>query len=397
MKGISKTAKSINDSLTLALTSRGKELKAKGVDVVSFGAGEPDFDTPKHIRDAAKQALDEGFTRYTAAAGIMELRSAIADKLRRDNGLDYAPEQVIVTAGGKHAIFAAIYCLCEQGSEVIFPAPYWISYPEMARAVGARPVAVETDARNGYKITPAQLQAAVTPQSCLLLLNSPNNPTGAVYDEAELRALGEVVVRNDMAIVSDEIYEKLIYEGPHVSMAALSDELKGCTVVVNGFSKAYAMTGWRVGYAAGPPEVIKAMCRLQSHMISNVNSIAQKAALAALGGDSSAVEKMRRQYEKRREYLLSRLAGIPDISYPEPGGAFYVLVDVSGYYGRRAGDVVINDSLEFCEACLDEARLLLIPGRPFGADEAVRFSFAASMEDLERGLDRFEQFLNNLR
>jgi aspartate aminotransferase len=396
MKEISKKAKSINDSITLALTSKGRELKAKGVDVISFGAGEPDFDTPAQIRDAAKQALDEGFTHYTAAAGIMELRRAIADKLRRDNGLDYTPQQVVVTVGGKQAIFTAIYCLCEPGGEVIFPAPYWVSYPEMAKAVGAGPVVVETDAANNYKITPEQLQAAITPQSRLLLLNSPNNPTGAVYSEAELRAIGEVAVKNDLAIVSDEIYEKLTYGQPHVSIASLSDELKRCTVVVNGFSKAYAMTGWRVGYAAGPPEVIDAMARLQAHMISNVNSIAQKASLTALNDASSDVEAMRRQYAKRRGYLLSRLKEIPDISYPEPEGAFYVLVDVSRYYGRKAGDIVIDDSLEFCEACLDGVQLLLIPGRPFGADRAVRFSFAASMEDLKRGLDRFEQFLQNL-
>lgn len=397
MKDIAKTARSVNDSVTLALTSKGKELKAKGVDVISFGAGEPDFPTPEYIRNAAKKALDEGFTRYTASSGIVELRRAIAEKFRRDNRIDYTPDQILVTVGGKQAIFTAIQCLCDPDSEVIFPAPYWVSYPEMAKAVGARPVMVKTDAAHHYKMTPEQLEAAVTPRSRLLLLNSPNNPTGTVYTGEEIRAIGEVAVKNDLWIVSDEIYEKLIYGRKHVSIASLSEELKRRTIVVNGFSKAYAMTGWRVGYAAGPKDVIEAMGRMQSHMISNVNSISQKACLTALEGDSEQIEPMRREYERRRDYMTSRLDAIPGISYPEPRGAFYVLVDVSQYYGRTAGETIVRDSMTFCEACLDMARLLLIPGRPFGADWGVRFSFAASMKDLERGLDRFAEFIGSLK
>ena len=392
----SKTAQNINDSLTLALTSKGKELKANGVDVVSFTAGEPDFPTPKYICDAAKKAIDEGFTRYTATAGIPELRKAIAEKLRGENNLDYPPEQVIVTTGGKQAIFAAIYCLCDKGDEVIFPAPYWLSYPEMAKAVGAKPVAVKTDASNDYKITPKQLREHVTARSRLLLLNSPNNPTGAMYSEKELRALGEVVIEKDLTIVSDEIYEKLVYDGRHVSIAALSEELKGRTVVVNGFSKSYAMTGWRVGYAAGPLVAIQAMSRLQAQIVSNVNSIAQKAALAALKRDSRAVEKMRKEYARRREYIIGRMRKM-EIPFPKPAGAFYVLADVSRWYGARAGGKAITDSLTFCEACLEAARVMLIPGKPFGADWAVRFSFAVSMEDLKKGLDRFEKFVAGLK
>jgi aspartate aminotransferase len=397
MKKISKVAQNINDSLTLALTSKGNELKAKGVDVVSFTAGEPDFPTPKYICDAAKAALDAGFTRYTAAAGIPELRKAIAAKLRKENNLDYTPDQIIVTTGGKAAIFGAIYCLSENGAEVIVPAPYWLSYPEMAKAVGAKPVAVKTDAANDYKITARQLRAHVTPHSRILMLNSPNNPTGAMYSENELRALGEIAIEKDLTIISDEIYEKLVYDGRHVSIAALSEELKARTVVVNGFSKSYAMTGWRIGYAAGPLEVIKAMGRLQAQIVSNVNSIAQKAALAALEQDGRAIEDMRREYAKRREFLMARLADIPGIAFPRPAGAFYVLVDVSRYYGRKAGEKKITDSLTFCEACLEKANLLLIPGKPFGADWAVRLSFAVSMEDLKKGLDRFQKFLADMR
>jgi len=397
MKKISKVAQSINDSLTLALTSKGNELKAKGVDVVSFTAGEPDFPTPKYICDAAKAALDAGFTRYTAAAGIPELRKAIAAKLRKENNLDYSPDQIIVTTGGKAAIFGAIYCLSEKEAEVIFPAPYWLSYPEMAKAVGAKPVAVTTDASNDYKITAKQLRAHVTPNSTILLLNSPNNPTGAMYSENELRALGEIAIEKDLTIISDEIYEKLVYDGRHISIAALSEELKNRTVVVNGFSKSYAMTGWRIGYAAGPLDVIKAMGRLQAQIVSNVNSIAQKAALAALENDGRAIEEMRQEYARRREYLIARLIEIPDISFPRPAGAFYALVDVSRYYGRNAGGKKITDSLTFCEACLEKANLLLIPGQPFGADWAARLSFAVSMDDLKKGLDRFQKFLADMR
>jgi aspartate aminotransferase len=395
MNNISKVAQNINDSLTLALTEKGKELKAKGIDVVSFTAGEPDFPTPEYIRDAAKKAIDAGFTRYTASAGIPELRKAIAEKLRRENNLDYAPEQVIVTTGGKAAIFAAIYCLCEKDSEVIFPAPYWLSYPEMAKAVGAKPVAVKTDPANDYKITAWQLRQHTTRNSRLLLLNSPNNPTGAMYTEEELRELGEVAVEKDLTIVSDEIYEKLVYDRRHTSIAALSNELQERTVVVNGFSKSYAMTGWRVGYAAGPLEVIKAMTRLQAQIVSNVNSIAQKAALAALKGNNHEIEKMRLEYARRREYIMGRLKKL-EIPFPSPAGAFYVLADVSKYYGAKSGGKTITDSLTFCENCLENAGVMLIPGKPFGADWAVRFSFAVSMEDLKKGLDRFEKFLAGL-
>jgi len=393
---ISKIAQNINDSLTLALTSKGKELKANGVDVVSFTAGEPDFPTPKYICDAAKKAIDEGFTRYTAAAGIPELRRAVAKKLRKENNLDYPPEQIVVTTGGKQAIFAAIYCLCDKGDEVIFPAPYWLSYPEMAKAVGAKPVAVKTDASNDYKITPKQLREHITPNSRLLLLNSPNNPTGAMYSTEELRALGEVAVEKDLAIVSDEIYEKLVYDQRHTSIAALSEELKKRTVMVNGFSKSYSMTGWRVGYAAGPAAVIDAMTRLQAQIVSNVNSIAQKAALAALEKDSREVEKMRLEYARRREYIMGHLRKM-EIPFPTPAGAFYVLADVSRFYGAKAGGKAITDSLTFCEACLEAARVMLIPGKPFGADWAVRFSFAVSMEDLKKGLERFDKFVAGLK
>ncbi len=395
---LSKIVETLSDSATLALHSLGQQMRAQGIDVISFGAGEPDFNTPGHICEAAVEAMREGFTRYTPVAGIPELRRAISEKFARDNGLEYSPEQIIVSCGAKHSVFNAIYVLCERGDRVVVSAPYWLSYPEMVKAVGAEPTIVRTEEKNDYKITPEQLDRAIDERTRVFLINSPNNPTGSVYTEDELRAIGEVAVKRNVAVISDEIYEKIIYDdAKHVSIAALSEGLRESTIVVNGFSKACAMTGWRLGYAAGPVDVIKAMSRLQAQVTSNANSIAQKAAMAALEGSDKEMKAMVEEFSFRKRHAVSRLTRIPDISFPVPRGAFYVFVDVAKYYGASVAGKTVSDSASFCKACLDKERLLLIPGKPFGADGCVRISFAVSMEDLEKGLDRFERFLERLK
>jgi aspartate aminotransferase len=395
---LSKIVKTIDDSATLALNSLGQQLRSQGIDVISFGAGEPDFNTPDFICKAAEKAMKDGFTRYTAVAGIAELREAICEKLSRDNGLQYSPDQILVSCGAKHSVFNAIYVLCEAGDKVVIPAPYWLSYPEMVKAVGAQPVIVQTEEKNGYKITAQQIERSADVRTRVLLMNSPNNPTGAVYDEGELRAIGAVAEKHGIAVISDEIYEKIIYDDArHVSIASLSPALKEATVVVNGFSKAYAMTGWRLGYAAGPLDVIKAMGRLQAQVTSGTNSIAQKAAVAALKGGEASVKTMVEEFSFRKRHVISRLSQVPGVSLPVPRGAFYVLVDVSKYYGATVDGEAVKDSASFCKACLKKEQLLLIPGGPFGADKCVRISFAVSMSDLEKGLDRFERFLDRLK
>lgn len=395
---LSKIVGTLGDSATLALNSLAQQMRAEGIDVISFGAGEPGFNTPQYICEAAARAMETGFTRYTAVAGIPDLREAICTKLTQDNNLDYSPKQIIVSCGAKHSVFNAVYVLCERGDRVLIPAPYWLSYPEMVKAVGAEPLIVQTAEKNNYKITPEQLDETIDKRTKILLINSPNNPTGSVYSEGELRAIGEVAEKKDIAIISDEIYEHIVYgDAKHVSIASLSPALKERTVVVNGFSKAYAMTGWRLGYAAGPPEVIKAMGRLQAQMTSNANSIAQKAGVAAIQGDGKEVKLMVEEFSFRKTHVVSRLAGIPDISFPEPCGAFYIFVDISGYYGGAVDGETITGSESFCRVCLNKERLVLIPGKPFGADGCVRISFAVSMEDLEDGLDRFERFLERLK
>ncbi len=394
---LSKAVMKLGDSATLALNSLGKQLRAEGIDVISFAAGEPDFNTPEFIRDAAKRAMDEGYTRYTAVAGLPELRQEICRRFAQDTGLEYSPEQILVSCGAKQCVFGAIYVLCDPGDRVVIPVPYWLSYPEMVKAVDAEAIFIHTKEKDAYKITAEQLDKAIDERTRAVLINSPSNPTGSVYTEAELRAIGEVAEKHDIAIISDEIYEKLVYDGAsHVSIAALDPRFKARTIVINGLSKAYAMTGWRLGYAAGPTDVIKAMARLQGQVTSSANTIAQKAATVALAGDDREVHAMLDEFASRKTHLLNRLEHVADISFPVPRGAFYVLVDVSKYYGATLNGVCIEDSAAFCKACLDTEQLLLIPGGPFGADNCVRFSFAVSMEDLEKGLDRFEMFLERL-
>jgi len=392
---VSKRASAVPPSATIAVTSRAKELKAQGVDVVSFGAGEPDFDTPDYIKDAAIKALKAGRTKYTATPGIIELRTAIADKLQRENGLKYSPDQIIANIGAKHSVYEAMQAVLDPGDEVILPTPYWVTYPEAIKLAGAAPKIVQTDRANGYKITPQQLKEAITEKTAMLLINSPNNPGGFTYTPEELADLAKVIEDTQVYVLSDEIYEKLIYgETKFVSFASLSDDAYSRTLTVNGLSKAFAMTGWRLGYTAGPLEVIKAMARLQSHMTQNPVTFVQDAAIAALKGDGGVVEKMRTEFERRAKYMAQRLNSIEGIVCAEPTGAFYCFPDVSSHYGRNINGAKINGSTDFAKALLEQANVALVPGLPFGCDNNVRLSFACSLEQITTGLDRIEEWLN---
>lgn len=392
---VSERAQNVPASATIAVTARAQELKAEGVDVVGFGAGAPDFDTPEYIKDAAIKALKAGQTKYTAAGGIVELRKAIAAKLEKENGLKYAPEQVIVNIGGKHSVYEAMQAMLDPGDEVILPTPYWVTYPEVVKLAGGVVKVVETDRANSYKITPEQLKGAIGKKTAAIILNSPNNPGGFTYSPEELAALAKVLEGTDVVVVSDEMYEKLIYgDTKFVSFASLSDDAYGRTLTLNGFSKAFSMTGWRLGYTAGPLDVIKAMGRLQSHMTSNAVTFGQYAAIAALGEEAgAAIEKMRVEFEKRGKYMTQRLNSMEGVVCTESTGAFYCFPDVSGNYGRNIGGVEIGGSMDFAKALLEQANVALVPGLPFGCDGNVRLSFACSMEQITKGLDRIEKWL----
>jgi aspartate aminotransferase len=384
MSFVSSKIAELSPSITLAVTSQAAKMKKEGIDVCSFGAGEPDFDTPQHIKEAAVRALAEGKTKYTAASGLLELREAICAKLLVDNGLEYTPGQVSVNCGAKHSCFNAIAAACGPGDEVIIPAPYWTSYPDMVRIVGATPVIVETKQENGWKMTPEEFESAMSPATKMLILNSPSNPTGAVYSKEELAAIGEICASEDILILSDEIYEKLTYdETPHVSIASISKELKDLTIVVNGFSKAYSMTGWRLGYTAAPRELADAIDTIQSHTTSAPATFAQWAAITALQGDQQIMEDMRQEFDLRRGYMLGRFSKISNVSVVEPKGAFYFLVNI-GRMGIK--------SMNFAEKLLSRMHVAVVPGIAFGADDTVRFSYACSLDVIKKGLDRFEEF-----
>jgi aspartate aminotransferase len=382
-------------SATLAVTSRAKELKAQGVDVVGFGAGEPDFDTPDYIKNAAIESLKGGKTKYTPAAGIVELRKAISEKFKKDNGLNYSPEQIVVNIGGKHSVYEAMQAVLDPGDEVILPAPFWVTYPEAIRLAGATPKIVKTTAHTGYKITPTQLRKAITEKTAMFVLNSPNNPGGFTYTPQELKALAEVLEGTNVCVLSDEIYEKLIYgDTEFVSFAALSSDAYSRTLTLNGFSKTFSMTGWRLGYTAGPLEVVKAMGRLQDHMTSNAVTFAQYAAVAALGEPAAqAIESMRIEFERRGQYMAKRLNALEGVLCPEPTGAFYCFPDVSSHYGRNMNGVKIKGSMDFAKALLEQANVAVVPGLPFGCDNNVRLSFACSLEQITKGLDRLQEWL----
>jgi aspartate aminotransferase len=375
----------VTPSLTLAIAAKAKAMKAEGIDVCSFSAGEPDFDTPEHIKAAAKKALDEGKTKYGPVAGEPKLREAIARKLKTDNGLDYKAENVIVTNGGKHGLYNLMMALIEPGDEVIIPAPYWLSYPEMVKLAGGVPVIIQTDTATGYKIAPEQLRSAITNNTKLFVLNSPSNPSGVVYTPAEIKALAEVVVEKDILVVSDEIYEKIIYDSAEqISIGSLGTEIFQRTIISNGFAKAYSMTGWRLGYLAGSVELIKAVSTIQGHSTSNVCTFAQYGAIAALEGSQDCVEQMRQAFAQRRQVMMQRLGEIPGITYAKPDGAFYMFVNIS-----KTG----MTSLEFCDALLESHQVAAIPGIAFGADDHIRLSYATDMTSIEKGMDRLDKFV----
>jgi aspartate aminotransferase len=391
---ISERAQAVPPSATLAVSARAKQLKAQGVDVVSFGAGEPDFDTPDYIKDAAIKAMKAGKTKYTAAVGVPELRVAIAEKLKRENGLNYTAEQVIVNIGAKHSVYVAMQAVLDAGDEVILQTPYWVTYTETIKLAGAVPKIIQTDSSSGYKITPKRLKQAITEKTTMLVVNSPNNPGGFTYTPEELAGLAKVLEGTTVYVLSDEIYEKLIYgDTKFVSFASLNKDAYNRTLTINGFSKTFAMTGWRMGYTAGPLEVIKAMGCLQSHMTSNPVTFAQDAAIAALEGDVGAVEKMRTEFERRGKYMAQRLNSIEGVQCCEPTGAFFCLTSVSSHYGRTINGAKISGSMDLAKALLEQANVALVPGLPFGCDRNVRLSFACSIEQITKGLDRLEKWL----
>jgi aspartate aminotransferase len=377
----------VSSSLTLAIDAKAKAMKAAGVDICSFSAGEPDFNTPEHIRAAAKQALDQGKTRYGPAAGEPGLRAAIARKLQQDNDLCYEAENVMVTNGGKHSLHNLMMALIEPGDEVIIPTPFWVSYPEMVKLAGGVPVMVPTDASSGYKITPERLRQAITAKTRLFVLNSPSNPTGMVYTPAEVRAIAEVIVEKDIWVVSDEIYEKILYDGAtHLSIGAVSPAVFDRTVISSGFAKAYAMTGWRVGYLAGPVELIKAATKIQGHTTSNVCTFAQFGAIAALESPQDCIETMRQAFAQRRQVMLDGLNSIPGLTCLKPDGAFYLFPDIS-----KTG----LTSLKFCDALLESQQVAVIPGIAFGADDHIRLSYATDLPTIEKGLERLSTFMQS--
>jgi aspartate aminotransferase len=385
---ISRRAASLSPSLTLAIDSKAKAMKAEGIDVVGFGAGEPDFDTPQHIKDAAAKALAEGFTKYTPASGIPELRQAVADKFKRDNGLSYKPSQCIISCGGKHSCYNVFMALCEEGDEVIIPAPYWLSYPEMVKLAGATPVILPTTDQTEFKVTPAQLRDAITPRTRLFVLNSPSNPTGTVYTPAEIKALGDLCVEQGVLILSDEIYEKLVYDGAqHVSVASFSPKHYDHTIIVHGLAKAYSMTGWRLGFTAAPEPIARALDAIQSHSTSNPTSFAQKGGVAALNGPQDHLVGWVGEYAKRRSYAHQRLNQMPGITCVNARGAFYLFPNIS-----RLG----LSSTDFCARLLEQEKVAAVPGIAFGADDYIRISYATSLATIEKGLDRLERFVKSL-
>ena len=391
---LSRKALQVSASPTLAIDAKFKAMKADGIDVIGFGCGEPDFDTPDNIKAAAIKAIEEGQTKYTPASGTLALKQAICDKLKRDNGLDYKPSNIVVSNGAKHSLLNAFNAIINPGDEIIVPAPYWVSYTEMIKMADGVPVIIETKEEDDFKFTAQQLRDAITPKTKALVLNSPSNPTGMLYGEAELREIAEIAVENDIFVVADEIYEKLIYDGKqHVSIASFNEEIKDRTIIINGVSKSYAMTGWRIGFTAANEAVTKAMANMQSHAASNPSSISQAAALEAYNGEQETVEEMRKVFEERRNYMVDRINSIAGVSCRKPEGAFYVMMNIKEVFGREICGKVINSSDDFCEVLLENSLVALVPGSGFGIEGYVRWSYATSMENIVKGLDRLEDFL----
>ncbi len=397
MSVLSNRAKSLKPSPTLAINAKAKSMQAQGIHVISFGAGEPDFDTPENIKQAAKKAIDDGFTKYTPVGGIDDLKDAIIKKFQRDNQLTYKRSEIIVSCGGKHSFYNLAQAIFDQGDEVIVPAPYWVSYPPMVSLANATPVIAETTEENAFKITPEGLQKALTPKTKALILNSPSNPTGSAYTREELEAIGGMAVSKNFFVISDEIYEKIVYDDfKFISIASLSDEMKKRTIIVHGVAKTYAMTGWRIGYTAGPEEIISAMNNIQSQSTSNPTSIAQKASVEALIGPQGEVDKMVSAFAQRRNYIVDRLNKIPGVSCYRPVGSFYVFPNFSSYYGKSFQGKKIENSTHLADFFLEVARVAVVPGVEFGADPFERISYATSMGDIKEGLARIEESLKKL-
>ena len=396
---VSKRVGDIAPSLTLEITAKAKKMKAEGISIIGFGAGEPDFNTPEYINNAAKKAIDIGFTKYTPASGMLELKKAICDKFLKDNNLVYEPNQIVISSGAKSSLYHAICSLVNDGDQVILPSPYWLTYPELIKLAGGEVVYLKADEKSGYKITASQLEKAITSKTKCLILNSPNNPTGAVYSEDEIKQIANVCEKYGIYVISDEIYEKLVYAGEkHYSIACVSDYMKEHTIIINGMSKTYAMTGWRIGYLAAPLDLAKAISSMQSHTTSNACSISQYASVEALASPEGEkfIDEMQKIFDSRRKFMIDFLKDVSGIICIEPKGAFYVFVDVSSFYGKKYQGKEINGSLDFADAALKEG-VALIPGVAFGDDKCIRLSYAISIEDIKEGLTRFKKFIDTLQ
>jgi aspartate aminotransferase len=395
---LSKKAGNINPSITLAITAKANELKSQGVDVVSFGAGEPDFNTPENIIQAAIKAMHDGKTKYTPAGGLVELKKTVCNKFKNDNNLEYKPSQITISTGAKQCLANVFMAILNPEDEVLIPVPYWVSYPELVKLADGVPVFVETSKENNYKYTISDLEKAVTDKTKAILINSPNNPTGTIYHEEELLEIANFAKKHDLLIISDEIYEKLIYDGEkHISIASLNEDAYERTIVINGVSKTYAMTGWRLGYAAASEKITKLMTSLQSHMTSNANTIAQYATIEALNGPVEDLNNMIKEFENRRNFMIYKLEKLNEISIIKPSGAFYIMVNISAYLNTTFKEQVINNSVDFAKVLLEEEKVAVIPGAGFGLDNYIRLSYATSMDIIENGIDRISTFLSKIK
>ena len=394
---LSKKAQAVKPSSTLAITAKAAELRSQGIDVVGFGAGEPDFPTPENICNAAIDAINAGFTKYTAASGITELKQAVCDKFKKFNGLDYEPDQIVISNGGKHSLTNVFTALLNEGDEVIIPAPYWLSYPEIVKLAGGVPVFVSGNKEHGYKVSVEQLKSVTTSKTKALILNTPSNPTGMIYTEEELRQIADYVVESDIYVVSDEMYENLVYNGKkHVSIASFGEEIYKRTITVSGLAKSYAMTGWRIGYTGSTKEIAKLMGSVQSHQTSNPNSIAQKAALEALTSDQSAVDMMTKEFDNRRKYMYERVSRMKYVSTLEPDGAFYLFIDCSGVLNKSYKGKKIESIAEMSKILIEDYNVAVVPCGDFGFDDSIRLSYAIKIETIDKGLSRIEKFLDEL-
>ena len=397
---LSKRARLISPSVTLEITAKAKKMKQEGINVIGFGAGEPDFDTPDYIKKIAKDAIDAGVTKYTPASGTPELKESICKKLKRDNNLAYSPKEIVVSCGAKHSLYNIFEVLCEQGDEVVLPIPYWVSYPEQIKLAGAKPVFIETSQDDGFKVTPMKLHRAISPKTKIFVLNSPSNPTGKMYSKKELAKLAEILVKENIYCISDEIYEKIIYDGQeHCSIASVSPEMKKMTILINGLSKAYSMTGWRIGYAAATENIISAVSNLQSHSTSNPTSFCQKASIAALNeeeGIKEILEQWVSEFKNRRNYIVEKLNAVEGISCLKPDGAFYVFPNVSTILEKKFKGKVIKKSVYLAQILLEKAKIAVVPGSAFGKEGYLRLSYATSMENIVEGIERLERFVKGI-